>query len=245
MNKLMDLVNISIGLAFIAGLASFLSPCVFALVPAYIGYLGGRATGGESNETNRWITFTHGLAFVIGFSLVFVALGAAASLIGRFTYDFRFALTKIGGIVIIIFGLHMIGVFRIKFFEYDTRIQQLPDRKWGYLSSAFMGVIFSAGWSPCVGPVLGAILTLSLNGGSISQGVSLLSAYSAGLAIPFLIAALGVGWVSNILRKYGKVTHYVEIGMGVLLVIVGIFLLTGIFGQLAQAGQFFWVDFGL
>jgi cytochrome c-type biogenesis protein len=241
----MDLVNITIGLAFIAGLASFLSPCVFALVPAYIGYLGGRAVGGETNEKNRWITFTHGLAFVIGFSIVFVTLGVAASMIGRLAYDFRSVLTKIGGIVVIIFGLHMIGVFRIKFFEYDTRIQQLPDRKWGYLSSAFMGVIFSAGWSPCVGPVLGAILTLSLNGGSISQGVSLLSAYSAGLAIPFLIAALGVGWVSNILRKYGKVTRYVEIGMGALLVIVGIFLLTGIFGQLAQAGQFFWVDFGL
>jgi cytochrome c-type biogenesis protein len=240
-----DLVNITIGLAFIAGLASFLSPCVFALVPAYIGYLGGRAVGGGANENNRWITFTHGLAFVIGFSIVFVTLGVAASMIGRFVYDFRFVLTKIGGIVVIIFGLHMIGVFRIKFFEYDTRIQQLPDRKWGYLSSAFMGVIFSAGWSPCVGPVLGAILTLSFNGGSVSQGVSLLSAYSAGLAIPFLIAALGVGWVSNILRKYGKVTRYVEIGMGALLVIVGIFLLTGIFGQLAQAGQFFWVDFGL
>lgn len=241
----MDLVNITIGLAFIAGLASFLSPCVFALVPAYIGYLGGRAVGGETNENNRWITFTHGLAFVIGFSIVFVTLGVAASMIGRFVYDFRFALTKIGGIVIIIFGLHMIGVFCIPFFEYDTRIQQLPDRKWGYLSSAFMGVIFSAGWSPCVGPVLGAILTLSLNGGSISQGVSLLSAYSAGLAIPFLIAALGVGWVSNILRKYGKVTHYIEIGMGVLLVIVGAFLFSGIFSQIAQAGQFFWFDFGL
>jgi cytochrome c-type biogenesis protein len=208
----MDLVHITIGLAFLAGLASFLSPCVFALVPAYIGYLGGRAAGGEANENNRWITFTHGLAFVIGFSIIFDTLGVVASMIGRFIYDFRFVLAKAGGIVVIIFGLHMIGVFRIKFFEYDTRFQQLPDRKWGYLSSGFMGVIFSAGWSPCVGPVLGAILTLSLNGGSVSQGISLLSAYSAGLAIPFLIAALGVGWVSNTLRRYGKVTHYVEKG---------------------------------
>ncbi|MEW6085777.1 MAG: cytochrome c biogenesis CcdA family protein [Chloroflexota bacterium] len=241
----MEFQNLSIGLAFIAGLASFLSPCVFALVPAYIGYLGGRATGGEGNENNRWLTFSHGLAFVIGFSIIFVTLGVAASLIGRFAYDFRFALTKIGGIVVVIFGLHMLGVFRIRLFEYDTRIQQLPDRKWGYLSSGFMGVIFSAGWSPCVGPVLGTILTLSLNGGSISQGISLLSAYSAGLAIPFLIAALGVGWVSNTLRKYGKVTHYIEKAMGALLVIVGLFLFTGIFGQIAQAGQFFWFDFGL
>jgi cytochrome c-type biogenesis protein len=151
----------------------------------------------------------------------------------------------VGGIVVIIFGLHMIGVFRIKFLEYDTRVQQLPDRKWGYLSSGLMGVFFSAGWAPCVGPVLGAILTLSLNGGSVSQGATLLSAYSAGLAIPFLLAALSVGWVTATLRKYGKLMHYVEIAMGVVLVIIGYMLFSGIFERLAQAGQFFWIDFGL
>ncbi len=133
---------------------------------------------------------------MLGFSIVFIILGVASSAFGHLLFDLRFILSKVGGIVVIIFGLHMIGVFRIPFLEYDTRIQQLPDRKWGYLSSALMGVFFSAGWAPCVGPVLGAILTLALNGGSISTGVSLLSAYSAGLAIPFLIAALGVGWVS-------------------------------------------------
>ena len=108
-----------------------------------------------------------------------------------------------------------------------------------------MGVFFSAGWSPCVGPVLGAILTLVLNGGSVSQGVSLLSAYSAGLGIPFLIAALGVGWVSLTLRKYGKVMRYVEIVMGVILIIVGVMLFTGIFERIAAAAQYFWIDFGL
>jgi len=241
----MDFANITIGLAFLAGLASFLSPCVFSLVPAYIGYLGGRAAGGEVTESNRFITFTHGLAFVLGFSVVFVTLGVASSAFGRLLFDLRFILSKVGGIVVIIFGLHMIGVFRIPLLEYDTRIQQLPDRKWGYLSSAMMGIFFSAGWAPCVGPVLGAILTLALNGGSVSTGVSLLSAYSAGLAIPFLIAALGVGWVSATLKKYGKVMHYVEIDMGVILVIVGVMLFSGIFERIAQAGQFFWIDFGL
>lgn len=241
----MDFANITIGLAFLAGLASFLSPCVFSLVPAYIGYLGGRAAGGEVTESNRFITFTHGLAFVLGFSVVFVTLGVASSAFGRLLFDLRFFLSKLGGIVVIIFGLHMIGVFRIPVLEYDTRVQQLPDRKWGYLSSALMGIFFSAGWAPCVGPVLGAILTLALNGGSISAGVSLLSAYSAGLAIPFLIAALGVGWVSATLKKYGKVMHYVEIVMGVILVIVGVMLFAGIFERIAQAGQFFWIDFGL
>jgi len=185
----MDFAHVTLGLAFLAGLASFLSPCVFSLVPAYVGYLGGRAAGGETTDGNRFITFTHGLAFVLGFSLVFITLGVATSAFGRLLFDLRFWLAKIGGIVVIIFGLHMTGIFRIPFLEYDTRVQQLPDRKLGYLSSALMGVFFSAGWAPCVGPVLGAILTLALNGGSVSTGVSLLSAYSAGLAIPFLIAA--------------------------------------------------------
>jgi len=240
----MDFANITLGLAFLAGLASFLSPCVFSLVPAYVGYLGGRAAGGEVSEGgNRWATFTHGLAFVLGFSLVFVVLGVATSAFGSLLYDLRFILAKVGGVVVIIFGLHMIGVYRIPFLEYDTRVQKLPDPKWGYLSSALLGVFFSAGWSPCVGPVLGAILTLALNGGSVSQGASLLSAYSAGLAIPFLAAALGVGWVSTTLRKYGKVMRYVEIGMGVLLIVIGIMLFAGTFERLAQFGL--WVDFGL
>jgi cytochrome c-type biogenesis protein len=241
----MDISQVTIGLAFLAGLASFLSPCVFSLVPAYIGYLGGRAVGGEATESNRFITFTHGLAFVLGFSMIFIILGVATAAFGRLLFDLRFILSKVGGIIVMIFGLHMIGIFRIPFLEYDTRVQKVPDRKWGYLSSAMMGVFFSAGWAPCVGPVLGSILTLSLNGGSVSIGVSLLSAYSAGLAIPFLIAALGVGWVSITLRKYGKIMHYVEIAMGVVLVILGFMLFTGIFERIAQAGQFFWVDFGL
>ena len=241
----MDISQVTVGLAFLAGLASFLSPCVFSLVPAYIGYLGGRAVGGEATESNRFITFTHGLAFVLGFSVVFIILGVATAAFGRLLFDLRFILSKVGGIIVMIFGLHMIGIFRIPFLEYDTRVQKVPDRKWGYLSSAMMGVFFSAGWAPCVGPVLGSILTLSLNGGSVSSGVSLLSAYSAGLAIPFLIAALGVGWVSITLRKYGKIMHYVEIAMGVVLVILGFMLFSGIFERIAQAGQFFWVDFGL
>ena len=241
----MDFTNITLGLAFLAGLASFLSPCVFSLVPAYVGYLGGRAAGGETTASHRFVTFTHGLAFVLGFSVIFVTLGVASAAFGRLLFDLRFILARVGGIVVIIFGLHMTGIFRIPFLEYDTRVQQLPDRKLGYLSSALMGVFFSAGWAPCVGPVLGAILTLSLNGGSVSTGVSLLSAYSAGLAIPFLVAALGVGWVSLTLRKYGKVMHYVEVVMGVVLIIVGVMLFSGTFALIAQRGQFFWYDFGL
>lgn len=239
----MNISEVTIGLAFLAGLASFLSPCVFSLVPAYVGYLGGRAAGGEQSQSGRWITVTHGLAFVLGFSVVFVILGVAVSAAGGLLFDIRNYLAKIGGVVVVIFGLHMIGVFRIPFLEYDTRVNTAPNRKWGYLSSALMGVFFSAGWSPCVGPVLGAILTLAINGGSVVLGAKLLSAYSAGLAIPFLVAAYGIGWVTNILRKYSKVMRYVEIAMGVVLVIVGILLFAGVFELIARYG--YYVNFGL
>ncbi|MDO9129377.1 MAG: cytochrome c biogenesis protein CcdA, partial [Anaerolineales bacterium] len=201
------------------------------------------AAGGENTKGNRWVTFSHGLAFVLGFSVIFIFLGVAASAFGGLLFDIRTWLAKIGGIIVVIFGLHMIGVFRIPFLEYDLRVHRQVDRKWGYLSSALMGVFFSAGWSPCVGPVLGAILTLALNGGSVLLGAKLLSAYSAGLAIPFLIAALGIGWISTTLRKYAKAMRYVEIVMGVILVIVGLMLFLGTFELLARYG--FFVDFGL
>lgn len=240
----MVISNITLGLAFLAGLASFLSPCVFSLVPAYVGYLGGRTvSSAKSEQPSRWVTFSHGLAFVLGFSVVFILLGVAASALGGVLYDLRTWVAKIGGIVVIIFGLHMTGIFRIPFLEYDLRPQTTPDRRRGYLASALMGVFFSAGWSPCVGPVLGAILTFAINGGSITHGVSMLSAYSAGLAIPFLLAAFGIGWVTTILRRYGKVMRYAEIIMGVILVIVGGMLFFGTFQLLSRFG--FFVDLGL
>ncbi len=240
----MNTTNVGIGLAFLAGLASFLSPCVFSLVPAYVGYLGGRSVAfGQNNKSERLATFSHGLAVVLGFSVVFVLLGVAVSTLGGIMYDLRTWIAKIGGVVVVIFGIHMTGIFRIPFLEYDLRLQASPDRSRGYLASALMGIFFSAGWSPCVGPVLGTILTLALNGGSISRGVQLLSAYSAGLAIPFLLAALGIGWVTTILLRYGKVMRYVEVVMGILLIVVGVMLFLGTFEQLARFG--FFVDLGL
>ncbi len=240
----MSTLNISIGLAFLAGLASFLSPCVFSLVPAYVGYLGGRTAGMQgSGKNDKFVAFSHGLAFVVGFSVVFLLLGVAASAIGGLLYDVRSWVAKIGGIVVVIFGLHMVGIIRIPFLEYDLRHQAEPSNRRGYAASMMMGVFFSAGWSPCVGPVLGAILTLALNDGSISQGIVLLSAYSLGLAIPFLIAALGIGWVTTILRRYGKTMRYVEIGMGIVLIIVGTMLFLGTFEQIARFG--FFIDFGI
>ena len=239
----MDISQITLGLAFLAGLASFLSPCVFSLVPAYVGYLGGRAAGGEATGSHRLVTLSHGVAFVLGFSVVFVLLGVAASVAGGLLFDLRTYLEKIGGVVVVIFGLHMIGVFRIPFLEYDVRLHTAPAARWGYLSSALLGVFFSAGWSPCVGPVLGSILTVAINGGSIALGAKLLTAYSAGLAVPFLVAAYGIGWVTSALQKYSRVMRYVEIAMGVVLVIVGVLLFAGVFELLARYGLY--VNFGL
>jgi len=240
----MDPSEVTIGLALLAGLASFLSPCVLALVPAYVGYLGGVSISPEGVVVrNRWTTFAHGLAFVLGFSLVFVLLGAAASLAGALLYDFRTWLARIGGLVVILFGLHTMGVIHIPFLDYDTRRQVAPDRRYGYLSSVMMGVFFSAGWAPCVGPVLGAVLTLALSSAALGQGVLMLTAYSIGLAIPFLLAALGVGRVAELMRRHANTVRYASFVTGALMVVVGVMLLTGTLERLARFG--FFVDFGL
>ena len=170
-------------------------------------------------------------------------LGAAASLIGALLFDLRIWLSRIGGIVVIIFGLHTMGVINIPILDYDTRPQITPSNRFGYLSSGMMGVFFSAGWAPCVGPVLGAVLTLALNNANLGLGVILLTAYSAGLAIPFLLAALGVGRAAQLMRRYTKAIRTLAVGTGGVLVVVGIMLLTGTLERLAQFG--FFVDFGL
>ncbi len=239
----MDPNNPTVVLAALAGLASFLSPCVLALVPAYLGYLGGRSVTPEGQVVeDRWVTFIHGLAFVLGFSVVFVTLGAAASALGALLYDVRQWIARIGGVVVILFGLHTMGVINIPLLNYDTRRQVVP-ASGGLVSSALMGVFFSAGWAPCVGPVLGVVLTLALSGGKLGQGVLLLSAYSAGLAVPFLLAALGVGWLAELMRRHSRAVRVVSILTGVVMVIVGAMLLTGTLSQLARLG--FFVDFGL
>ena len=257
----MNASSISLGLAILAGLASFLYPCVLSLVPAYVSYLGGRAiapTGGVISGiqtiSNRWFTFTHGLAFVLGFSVVFIGLGTSAGLLGALfgaasfqlngvVYDLRDLVAKVGGLIVIVFGLHTIGIITIPFLEYDTRRQMAPRPEWGYASSALMGVFFSAGWAPCVGPVLGALLTLALTAAGVGRAVWLLSGYSLGLAIPFLVAALAMGEIARFIRKYSRYTRYVSIVTGIMLVIVGVLLLSGQLQKLAGLGSF--IDFGI
>jgi len=237
----MDATAPGLGLAFLAGLASFLSPCVFSLVPAYVGYLGGRTSAAPTSRKDSitWTSFSHGLAFVLGFSIVFVLLGLLSSAVGAMLYDFSWLLAKLGGVVVILFGLHLAGVVRIPFLDLDLRPRAKIDWRRGYLSSVLMGVFFSAGWSPCVGPILGVILTFAINEASLTQGALLLSAYSAGLAIPFLLAATQIGWVSYLLRRYAKLSHYVERITGIVLIAVGLLLFLGRFSTLGTLGFFF------
>ena len=243
--------DITFGLAILAGMASFLSPCVLALVPAYIGYLGGRAVAtGPAGElsahynSGRLQTFAHGVAFVLGFSVIFIALGAAASVVGQVLFDVREYLFKIGGLVVIVFGLHTMGIITIPFLDYDTRKQFTPANQGaGYGSSFFMGIFFSAGWAPCVGPVLGAVLTMAITAEGLSRGVVLLSAYSMGLAVPFLLAALAIGQVTLAIRRLGKYMRYLQLANGVLLIGIGVLLFSGAISRLAQYG--FFIDFGI
>lgn len=237
-------MNLSFGLAMLAGTASFLSPCVLSLVPAYVGYLSGKTVMADGTVVeNRAATFLHGVFFVLGFSLVFITLGVAASAVGRVLYDLRDILSKIGGVIVIVFGLHTLGVIHLPFLDYDTRRQVAPNPSLGYLSSALMGIFFSAGWAPCVGPVLGAVLTMALDSASVGRGAILLTGYSIGLAIPFLLAAAGIARVSDWLRRWGKYLRIVSLVTGVMLIIIGVLLLTGSFALLARSGLF--VNFGI
>ena len=220
----METSNIGIWLAFIAGLASFLSPCVLALVPVYIGYLGGRAAGEDYSRFDRWSTFFHGLAFVFGFSLVFILFNIIAASLGLLLSDFQSWLSKLGGIVVVIFGIHLTGLYRIPWLDYERKINRPVPKRFGLFTSFVFGIIFSAGWTPCVGPVLGWIMTFSLNGGSILKGIVFGAAYSAGMAVPFLVAAIGIGWVTVILRRYSRVMRITEMVMGIIMILAGLLL---------------------
>lgn len=232
-------MTVSPGLAFLAGLASFLTPCVFSLMPAYIGWLGGRTiiSNSDSNINHQWTLFLQGLAFVLGFSLIFIGLGLTASWIGSLLIDARVWLARLGGLLVILFGLQQTGLLHISWLDYDLRPQTGIKKTSGLASSFMMGICFSAGWSPCVGPILGAILTLAVNEGSLQQGFYLLTAYSAGFAVPFMILALGLEWLTPRLRSFHRVTHGIQVSLGILLIAVGILLFFGMYEQVVRLGN--------
>ncbi len=227
----MDPFNISYFGALAAGLLSFASPCVLPLIPAYISFLGGAsleeltAEGGVDKHVQRQV-FISSFVFVLGFSTVFIALGATATTISNVVAENIDILSKIAGVVIVIFGLHFAGLFRVGFLNFEQRFH-IEKKPTGPVGSYILGLAFAFGWTPCVGPILATILMVAASSDDVSYGVSLLAVYAAGLGIPFMIAAFAVKPFMAFLARFRKHMHKVEISIGTLLVVTGIAIFTG------------------
>lgn len=229
----------SVGLvvaAFAAGLVSFLSPCVLPLIPSYVTYITGMsldeltAEDGDRERARRMV-LVHGILFIAGFTLVFVILGASVTFLGSlFNYASRWV-ERVGGVLLILFGLYLIGLLRVPGAAREWRVH-LGDKPLGYLGTVLVGVTFGAGWTPCIGPVLGSILTIAATRGSVTDGVGLLLVYSLGLAIPFLLAALLLQRFMGSMKRIGPWLPWISRISGALLLIIGVMMLTGTFSTL-------------
>jgi len=220
----------SFALAFVAGLLSFLSPCVLPLIPSYVGFLTGLSL--EEVEARRGTALAHALWFVAGFSLIFIALGATASALGVLLLRSQVWIGRIGGVVVVLFGLYLLGILRPAFLMRERRLE-LAHKPLGYLGSAFVGITFGAAWTPCIGPILGAILTLAAAQASVAHGTALLGVYALGLAIPFVITALALDRFLGWFQRFRPYIVWVDRIAGALLVLLGILLVTDRFTLLA------------
>jgi cytochrome c-type biogenesis protein len=223
--------SLGIFIAFTAGILSFLSPCVLPLVPSYVSFITGMNL--EDLQHSRRTTLIHAALFVAGFTLIFLALGAGATVFGQLMLRNRDIIARVGGGLIIVFGLYLLGVFNLSFLMKDTRLH-LADKPLGYLGTVFVGIAFGAGWSPCIGPILGAILTMAANEADLGRGLTLLLAYSMGLAVPFMAAALMVERFLAVFAKMRKHMVWVNRFAGVLLILIGILMITNRFTMLAN-----------
>ncbi len=215
--------------AFLGGVASFLSPCVLPLVPPYLCYLAGltfdQLTAEDAKPEIARRVFLAAVAFVLGFSVIFVAMGATATAVGQLLAEYADLLAKIAGVVLIVFGLHFLGILRIPFLMREARIQL--DRPAGLFGSFLVGMAFAFGWTPCVGPVLAAVLFVAASEEQVWRGAALLATYSAGLAVPFLLAAAAVRPFLRFLHRFRRHAGLVERIMGGFLVLTGVLFLTG------------------
>lgn len=222
--------NVTLLAAFAAGFLSFISPCVLPLIPGYISFVSGvsldEIRGDQATAASRLQVFGTSLAFVIGFSIVFVALGASATAVGKFLFARLPILSKIAGVVLVIFGLHTMGVFRLALLDNEKRVhaQRKPA---GPLGAMLVGVAFAFGWTPCIGPILGGILAIAGSRNSVGQGVLLLAVYSLGLGIPFLITSLAINQFFSAAKRIRGYYHAIEVTSGALLIAIGALILTG------------------
>lgn len=220
--------------AFIAGVLTFLAPCTLPLVPGYLGFISGASLEDlkdtEKAKHARWKIFLNGLFFVIGFSAIFIVLGSLAGFAGRSLAPYRFWLGRIGGIFVIIFGLFMAGILKLPFLaqERQLHVPALFTRGKPF-NSLILGSAFAIGWTPCVGPILGSILTLAAVSSTVGQGTVLLAIFSLGLAVPFLAIALGIGWASQHIQRISKYLNVISFLGGIFLIFLGILLVTNSF----------------
>jgi len=216
--------------AFLAGLISFLSPCVLPLVPSYVSFITGMSL--EEMGQKRWVAATHALLFVSGFTVIFVILGATATALGSALRAQQVWMERVGGVLIIVFGLYLMGAFQWGPLARERRIH-IQEQPLGYLGSLLVGVAFGAGWTPCIGPILGSILLYANTQASVGQGIVLLLVYSLGLAVPFIVAAIAVEQFIEWFKRYRRYMPLVTKLSGVFLVFVGVLLATESFSRLA------------
>jgi cytochrome c-type biogenesis protein len=224
--------SVGFALAFSAGLLSFLSPCVLPLVPSYLGFITGMTL--DDVERSRRTALVHTLLFVSGFTLVFLALGASATILGSFLHDHREWITRVGGALIILFGVFLLGLIRIPAFSQERRMH-FSSKPLGYVGTVLVGIAFGAGWTPCIGPILSTILTFAASQDNLSRGMQLLGAYSLGLALPFLIAAVALGKFFSVFERVRKHMGTINKVSGVILILVGLLMVTDQFQLLASA----------
>jgi cytochrome c-type biogenesis protein len=220
--------SVGLAAAFIAGFVSFLSPCILPLIPAYLSFMTGLTTAELSaSERQTARVMVPALLFVLGFSLVFIALGASASVLGQFLSQYRLALERIGGLFVVAFGVLMLGIVKVPWLYGEARADMSSARTFGKAAALVMGVAFAAGWTPCVGPILGTILGLASATGSVARGALLLVAYSAGLGIPFLVVALAFDRAAPLMKWLNRYSVVVNRIAGIVLIFVGVLIATG------------------
>jgi cytochrome c-type biogenesis protein len=229
--------NVSIFVALSAGIISFLSPCILPVIPSYLAFITGisleELSQQESLRKVRKKVIANSLMFILGFSILFIALGASATFLGKFLYKNIRWFEIIGGVLVIVLGLHFAGIFRLKFLDREKKIH-LKKKPLGYVGTGLVGMAFGAGWTPCVGPILGAILAMAATTQDILQGITLLVAYSAGLGIPFFLSAIILHKFFEYFKTIRKYFKVISIVGGVLLIIVGILLISGYFSTLSS-----------
>ncbi|MCL4535787.1 MAG: cytochrome c biogenesis protein CcdA [Bacteroidetes bacterium] len=229
------LQEISVLVAFAAGVISFLSPCVLPLVPAYLGHLAGVSVASERSRSTTLLS--HALAFVLGFSVVFVALWASVGLVGYLVRDLTPYLREVGGAILVVMGLHVAGVLQIPALYRERTYAWRQATQRSLPGSFLVGVLFAAGWTPCIGPILAGIIGLASLSETVGQGIYLLIAYSAGLGVPFLVAAWLWGSASRRLPSLGRYHRYISLASGALLIVIGVLMLTNVFSQMSRYFQ--------